>query len=145
MDEQNAFNTLDDFLGRFDFAAQLAAVEGRGKERFRAHLLALLEVQDSMDRVLAAADGAGEKSPRFVQSLRLVQKQLEKVLLAAGVEPTECLGSHAEPDNHEIVEVQEVTGAEHGQIVEQLLRGYRWEGAILRKPRVVVAHEERIE
>lgn len=121
-------------LEALDWSRQLAELEERHDAELRQLLVALLGVSDSFDRLLS---GTAEAS--VGGSVGSIARQLEGVLEQAGVVGLACLHQRVDPKRHEIVETRHGSGAEEGQILEVLTRGYTWRGEILRRPRVAVA------
>ncbi len=129
-------------LQAFDFAAELEARQKEHDDRTRALLGGLLEVLDSFDRFFAAGPPerpTPEQAAQILQTFRLVRKQLDQALRSAGVTPVACLGQPADPQQQDIIDTQPTTAAEEGVVVEEAVRGYQWNGQVLRRPRVVVA------
>ena len=143
MNDRDTFDPAERLLGRFDFASQLAANEEDHRRRLRALLLSFIEVMDSFDRLFSGLDEHEEvpagKAQQCLKSCRLIRRQLDHALSGAGVSATSSLMLPAEPGRHEIVGVKAVPGAEEGVIVEEVFRGYTWDGETLRKPQVIVA------
>jgi molecular chaperone GrpE (heat shock protein) len=131
---------IDLWLGHLDFAAELSAEQERNRDRMRSLLLSFIEVLDSFQRFFTAVDGPAE--PPYLPTVRLIASQLEAALGGAGVRPVASLGLAVEPGRHEIRGVRSVPGVAGDTVVEELLRGYEWDGELLRKPRVIVAKEE---
>ena len=127
-------------LQAMDFAIELAVKEEEHQQQMRALLLSLLDVIDSFDRFFAGMEG---QTVNWLNTVRLIARQLEHALNQAGLTPIACLGQKADPPRHEIVEVKETFEAENDVIVEVVSRGYEWNGQLLRRPQVVVAHTRR--
>ena len=128
---------LEGLIGGFDFAKALAAKEEDHRANLRALLIPLLEVMDSFDRLFAFLEG--KPVPEYLETVRLIARQLERVLNGAGATPVGSLGKAAEPGKHEILDVRDAAGVEEGLIVEEVERAYEWDGELLRKARVIVA------
>jgi molecular chaperone GrpE len=127
-------------------------------------ILGFVEVLDNLERVLEAAkelpggaspgvkgetqktageeqDLAGEVSPRtavITAGVEMIKKQMEDILRKEGVLPVDCLGKPFDPALEEAVEVVD-GGGEPGTVVEVLVKGYTYEGDLLRAARVKVA------
>jgi molecular chaperone GrpE (heat shock protein) len=130
-------------LAALDWSAEAAAQKQRHRRELTAILQSLLDLMDAFDRLLAEHGAAGEERgdgravPR--STVRLLARQLEGCLLAAGVVALPCLGEAADPDVHEIAGVGQGETAGKGTIVEIVSGGYLWNGELLRRPRVIVA------
>jgi molecular chaperone GrpE len=127
----------------FEFAGELAAREKEHQEQMRGVLHAFLDVLDSCDRFFVGVEGIDaptiEQSIAWLNSFRRIARQLERALEQAGVTPIACLGQEVDPERHEIVAVQDREDAAPDVILEVAVRGYEWNGQLLRRPRVVVA------
>jgi molecular chaperone GrpE len=143
MSEQDAFEQAERLLGHFDFAVQHARQEEAHRLQLRTMLLEFVEVMDAFDRFLATTEASEHITPeqtrRWLSTVRLIGRQFDQALRRAGVTPCACLGQEAQPGRHEIVAVREVPEVAADTIVEEMFRGYEWQGEILRKPRVIVA------
>jgi molecular chaperone GrpE (heat shock protein) len=132
-------------LAALDFGEETAARERQHRQAMAAILGALLEVMDGFDRLLAGAgDGAagdGRQAEEVVplRTVRLLARQLSRCLQGAGVVACACLGEAVDPESHEVAEVRETGAAAPDTIVEIVTQGYRWNGELLRRPRVIVA------
>jgi molecular chaperone GrpE len=81
----------------------------------------------------ALAQGAGE-------GIGLIRTQLLEVLEAHGLEPIETLGQPLDPQSMQALgQRQARAGESPGLVVEEALRGYRWQGKLLREAQVLVA------
>jgi molecular chaperone GrpE len=112
----------------------------RGKADF---LRALLEVVDNFGRFLQATEKSGleggERSfEAFFRGVTMIEQQLMDALLKEGVEPIENpVGKELDPAFHDAVATQD-GGGEHGTVVEELQKGYVYNGLVLRPAKVKV-------
>jgi molecular chaperone GrpE len=99
----------------------------------------ILPVLDDLDRALAAAEkGAGGR--QLHEGVALVRDRLMQALAAEGVEPVEIAGQPFDPTLAEAVATEETDDpALDQQVTEELERGFRLRGALLRPARVKVA------
>jgi len=99
----------------------------------------ILPVLDDLDRALAAAEaGAGGRSLK--EGVALVRDRLMQALAAEGVEPVEIAGQPFDPAIAEAVATEETDDPDRDQtVVEEMERGFRLRGALLRPARVKVA------
>lgn len=131
-------------LEALDFAAETAAREDEYRDRFVAFVRSLLDVVDSVDRAVAGSAGASEGSVPL-KTVQLIARQLEAALARAGVTPTACLGEPVDPARHEVTAVRDTLDTAEETIVEVVTRGYEWNGLVVRRPRVIVAHHPKEE
>ncbi len=105
----------------------------------------LLPILDNFERALAALEQANNTptSPNSLDSFRdgvvLIYNQLRETLQKRGVEPIEALGQPFDPYFHEASGRLPTNAMEEGSVVEELQRGYRLGGRIIRPSRVLVA------
>jgi molecular chaperone GrpE len=87
---------------------------------------------DAMERLRPLLAGVADG---YALSLRRV----ERVLPQFGLEPIPCDGMPFDPELMEVVEVVNAPGRESGTVVEEVRRGYRWDGNLFRPAQVKVA------
>ncbi|HET8947036.1 MAG TPA: nucleotide exchange factor GrpE [Candidatus Polarisedimenticolia bacterium] len=99
----------------------------------------MLPVLDDLDRALAAARaGAGGKA--LLEGVALVRERLMQALQAEGVEAVEIAGKPFDPAVAEAVATEETDDPSRDQtVLEEMERGFRLRGALLRPARVKVA------
>lgn len=102
----------------------------------------LLPVLENLDSALAAARAA---TPEAGQSLHagvnMISQQLKTVLAEAGLEEVDATGKPFDPHLHEAISQQETPDVPEGQVVQQLRKGYKFRGRLLRPASVVVAKQ----
>ena len=103
-------------------------------------VLKLLPVADNFEMALAAARNAGEGNTKSLETgVAMIQQQLRNVLAEAGLEEVDATGQDFDPTLHEAVSQQESTDVPEGHVLQQLRKGYRFQGKLLRPATVVVA------
>jgi molecular chaperone GrpE len=80
------------------------------------------------DRLAAAATG-----------LRMSERRVERLMSEVGLEPIETVGQPFDPDTMEVVEAVAAGDHSPGTVVEELRRGYLWDGRVFRFAQVRVA------
>ena len=110
----------------------------RAREQARADVISgLFPVLDSLDRSLAAAGRTPEQPLR--DGIFLVRDQFEEALTRCGLERIVSVGQPFDPRQHEALAVVAVDDAElDGKVVDEVERGYRHAGRIIRAPKVRV-------
>ncbi len=127
------------WLGALDFTAELAAQEKAHQEHLAGHFETLLEVVDGFDRLLGAVGPPGDLPADVpVKNVCILARRLIGCLEQQGVSLIPCLAEPVDPEIHEIAEVREAEDIESDLIVEVTRQGYRWNGQLFRRPRVVV-------
>jgi molecular chaperone GrpE len=95
----------------------------------------ILPVLDNLERALADTSVSGP----FRDGVALIHRQLKDVLARAGLEPIEALGETFDPVYHEAVVTERTPRFEHNRILEEIQKGYRFRGRVLRPSLVKVA------
>jgi molecular chaperone GrpE len=106
------------------------------EEERRRLLNEFLSLADNLERALAHQD-----EPGLRQGLRLTREGLARFLAREGVEALEAAGRPFDPQVHEAVSTV-ANAAAAGQVVQEVQRGYRYHGRLLRPARVVVGRHE---
>jgi len=106
------------------------------KEKKRGIILRVVSVMDSFDR---AVEEAESKEDSFYEGFLNIKKQMEDVLKKEGVEAISSLGEEFDPSFHEVVEMIEKEGVESGTVVEEVQKGYKMDGELIRPSKVKVA------
>jgi molecular chaperone GrpE len=139
-------DTLIDRLARLQAEFENARKRtAREQQEFREYAVAdavkaLLPTLDSFERALQA--GAAEKS-EFRGGIELIYKQLQDALQKLGLRAIPAKGETFDPYLHEGIEMVETTDAPDHQILEELQRGYKLKGRLLRPAMVKVARNPK--
>ena len=96
-----------------------------------------LPILDNFHRALGEASSHPEDS--FRRGVALTVQQMQELLKREGLEEIEATGQHFDPHLHEAVETREVEGMEEGIVLEDLRKGYRFKGQLLRPTLVRVS------
>lgn len=96
---------------------------------------AMLPVLDNLERALAAEGDAGV----LRQGVQMILGEFENALAGLGVERIATDGERFDPDRHEAIGMVPTADAEPGTIVNEVQRGFAYQGRVLRAPRVQVA------
>ncbi len=99
-------------------------------------LRVLLPAWDNLHRALAHP-GAGAEDLR--RGIELTERQWAEGLRKLGVEPVPATGQPFDPHLHQAVEMVDTTEAPDHTVLEELQRGYQWNGRLLRPAMVRVA------
>ena len=98
----------------------------------------LLPILDNFDVAEKKLPENLKKDPNF-QGILQIKKQILDFLKKHGVEEIESVGKKFDPKFHEVVEEVETDKFETGQIVEEVQKGYKINGKVLRPAKVKVA------
>jgi len=96
----------------------------------------VLPVLDNLERALTTS--AQADSP-LRQGVVLIHQQLLDVLMKEGLRPVETIGAAFDPHVHEAVDTRPVEGFAPGAIIEEMQKGYTFNGRLLRPALVRVA------
>jgi molecular chaperone GrpE (heat shock protein) len=127
-----------ELLRALDLATAIEERDAAHREEMERLLLALADVLDSFDRLLAEAPAAAPETQPYLRSARLIARQLESAVREAGLVPIDGAGEAADPARHQVVEVRQGGGA-GDEVVEVVRRGYEFRGRVLRAAQVIVA------
>jgi len=98
----------------------------------------LLPVLDNFERALAAAKDQSE-GKSYYEGVEMIYRQFYQVLSNEGLEVVESLGCPFDPNCHEAVMLVEKEDTPKDTVVEELQKGYRLKGKLIRPSMVKVA------
>ncbi len=128
-----ALRSLEAAEARVQRNAQRETEEAKGKL-----VTELLPVLDNLERTIDASHQHGG-DPALLEGVRMVQAQLEGVLLKYGVEKIDATGHRFDPALHEAIGMAPVADPRaNGAVVQQHQAGYQYAGRLLRPARVLV-------
>lgn len=112
----------------------------REQQEFRDYALTdfirtLLPILDSFDRAIATG-GSGDDLRKGVE---LINRQLHDALSRLGVEAVPAKGEPFDPTVHEALGMVETNDVDDNHVAEELQRGYKLKGRLLRPAMVRVA------
>ncbi len=120
-----------------NFRKRSAKERGEAGAVAAAELLrVILPVLDNLHRALRTSEGSDNP---LRQGIVMIEQQLLEVLKKEGLKPLETNGATFDPHLHEAVEVVDVAGREQGVILEEMRRGYVFNGKLLRPALVRVS------
>lgn len=94
------------------------------------------EIIPVLDNFILAEKSIQDKENENIKGLLLIKKQLENALENLGFEEIESLNQEFDPSLHEALE--EVDGEEKGLIIEEIEKGYKLNGKIIRPAKVKI-------
>jgi molecular chaperone GrpE len=99
-------------------------------------IFGLLPVLDDLDRMVRYSRGMeGE----FAAGIELIFQKMRSILTSEGLEEIDPVGSPFDPEVHEALDLVEAGPEDDGLVTEELQRGYRLQGKLLRPSKVRVA------
>jgi molecular chaperone GrpE len=131
------YDRLARLQAEFDNYRKRAA---REQADFREYAVAdaaklLLPILDSLERALLTAADADDLRP----GLELILRQFHDTLAKLGVQAIDAKGKLFDPNQHQAIEMVETTEVPDHHVIEELQRGYRMKGRLLRPAMVRVA------
>ena len=78
------------------------------------------------------------KTDKYFKGIMQIKKQIIDFLKSQGVEEISCLGKKFDPNFHEVVEEIETKDKESGIVVEEIKKGYKLQGKIIRPTKVKI-------
>lgn len=100
----------------------------------------LLESLDNFSRALESAKNSSDVKS-FQSGVELIYSQLSEILAKEGLEEINAVGQHFDPNFHEAVLQVESEQAE-GTIVDEISKGYKLNGKVIRHSKVIVAKKK---
>lgn len=98
-------------------------------------ILKILPILDNFD---AAEKNLSNKDNKDIKGLLQIQTQLQDFLKNQGVEEVKSMGAKFDPNWHEVVGEAEEKGKEPGVIIEEIQKGYKINGRLLRPAKVKI-------
>ena len=104
-------------------------------------LLGCLEILDAFNNAFDNIESRGiemdKQTKIWFGYFKNIRKLAERNLRDAGVSPIEAPDGRAVPGTHTIIDTKPMAGYEDDIIVEELEKGYLWNGGVLRKSKVI--------
>ena len=135
----------DDYLrvvAEMDNLRKRTAREMESAQRYAVEKFAvdLLEVRDSLEMGIAAAEGGGE-SVRLQEGMQATLRLIDKAFERAGLTVLDPQGQPFNPERHEAMATQESPEQAPGTILAVVQKGYLLNGRVVRPARVLIARE----
>lgn len=127
---------------------EMDAYKNKTESDTKKMLLNFIEVADAFENVFrnieSRLDSADQQAKTWVSNFRTVYRLLQRSLNTWGVIPIETvIGEKANPNWHNVFEVVEQPEREDETIVEEIKKGYMWNGKLLRAADVKTVRNAR--
>jgi molecular chaperone GrpE len=137
-------------IGRIeDLTIELEKTKKKSVSEHRKVLISILDVADALESIISTLHQRvldGENSlKKIVNNFRSVRIKLEQVLTTAGVHPIETPDNRANPGTHTILEARIRPDLDDYTIIEEVQKGYVWNGQILREAIVIVGMKQGVK
>ncbi len=113
---------------------RVAEAVNREKEKL---LLKMIDVLDNFERAVVEIQKK-EKDNDIMIGILAIKEQVKKVLESEGVSEIKAVGEEFNPEYHEAVDVVEEKDFNSGVVLEELQKGYLFNGKIIRSSKVRV-------
>ena len=98
----------------------------------------LIGVLDDFENAISAGKTT-ENKDALLEGVRMVHKNLEKLLAQEGLQRLECVGQAFDPNLHEILAQVPTNEHENGTVLEEARKGFVFKGKVLRPSVVKIA------
>jgi len=92
-------------------------------------------------RLAATAERLGAALASLLAGYAMSLQRLERAMRQHGLEPTEAVGQPFDPERMEVLEAVAGSGRPSGEVLEEVRRGYLWNGRVFRCAQVRVARD----
>jgi molecular chaperone GrpE len=113
---------------------RVAEAVKREKEKL---LLKMIDVLDNFERAVVEIQKK-EKDNDIMIGILAIKEQVKKILESEGVSEIKAVGEEFNPEYHEAVDVVEEKDFNSGVVLEELQKGYLFNGKIIRSSKVRV-------
>ena len=114
---------------------QLQEAVQRSNEQLVACLIGIL---DNLEYAIQAGE-ATENKDALLEGVKMVHRNLDKLLENEGLERLECVGKPFDPNMHEILAQIPTNNHQNGTVIEEARKGFMFKGKVLRPSVVKIA------
>jgi molecular chaperone GrpE len=98
----------------------------------------LIDIMDSLECAISAGETT-ENKEALLEGVKMVHRNLEKLLENEGLERLECVGKAFDPNMHEILAQIPTDEHQSGTVLEEARKGFMFKGKVLRPSVVKIA------
>lgn len=102
----------------------------------------ILPILDQLEKGLESSKETNDNRSLII-GMRMIVDQLRKVLEKEGLEEILCVGRFFDPSEHEAVSFVECSDGAENMVVQELRRGYKLKGRVIRPSMVEVTRKPR--
>jgi len=106
------------------------------KYAMEEYALKILPILDNFEK--AEKEIPPDKKDDYLKGILQIKIQLQDFLKNQGAEEIKVVGEKFDPNLHEVIEEVKVEGGESGVIIEEIQKGYKINGRLLRPAKVKV-------
>jgi molecular chaperone GrpE len=100
----------------------------------------LIDIMDDLESAISAGETT-ENKDALIEGIKMVHKNLDKLLENEGLERLECVGQPFDPNLHEILVQVPTNTHQNGIVLEEARKGFMFKGKVLRPSVVKIACE----
>jgi len=98
----------------------------------------LIDIIDDLDNAISVGETT-ENKDALLEGIKMVHKNLDKLLEKEGLERLECVGRPFDPNLHEVLVQVPTNNHESGTVLEEARKGFMFKGKVLRPSIVKIA------
>jgi molecular chaperone GrpE len=100
----------------------------------------LIDIMDDLESAISAGETT-ENKVALLEGIKMVHKNLDKLLEKEGLERLECVGRPFDPNMHEVLAEVPTNNQQSGTVIEEARKGFMFKGKVLRPSVVKIACE----
>lgn len=141
---ENKEDRLLRMIAEFDnFRKRIGREQDLRRKRMYADVLEdILPVLDDFDRAFEIENDHGDD---FTKGMKLIHNRLNGILEKLGIKEIDAEGNRFNPEFHEAMGEVESEEVEPGNVAHVVLKGYRFDGMVIRPAKVMVAKKKEKE
>ncbi len=101
----------------------------------------LIDIIDDLESAISAGETT-ENIDALLEGIKMVHKNLDRLLEKEGLERLECVGQAFNPNMHEVLAEIPTKDLESGTVIEEARKGFMFKGKVLRPSIVKIACED---
>jgi molecular chaperone GrpE len=104
-------------------------------------VVCLIDIIDDLESAISAGETT-ENKDALLEGIKMVHKNLDRLLEKEGLERLECVGQAFNPNMHEVLSEIPTKDLESGTVIEEARKGFMFKGKVLRPSIVKIACED---
>jgi molecular chaperone GrpE len=101
----------------------------------------LIDIIDDLESAISAGETT-ENKDALLEGIKMIHKNLDRLLEKEGLERLECVGQAFNPNMHEVLAEVPTKDFQSGTIIEEARKGFLFKGKVLRPSIVKIACED---
>jgi molecular chaperone GrpE len=101
-------------------------------------VLCLIDIMDDLESAILAGETTDNKDA-LLEGIKMVHKNLDKLLKKEGLKKLDCVGHAFDPNLHEVLAEVPTKDYQGGTIVEEARKGFMFKGKVIRPSIVKIA------